>query len=321
MMRQLETHLETNATRSHIDRTILLGLLIYGATLCHAGERVNADGNKEARVPPAVRQFLAEEFENAERERNALVDSGSQDFLREFTLLYYARAGRTAAGDADNKSRWVIGYRIARSGNGSVPVNRCVIVEEGAGNTLNAIVRLPEECAGDDGLVVEVDRGTWLLAVSRFDGRHAPNHVRLFALDPRPRLVFQYHRPLDGPSWYSSLYFIDADADGDLDIVASRVVRDFTARTKWREHLVYRAASAGGVVTFEKGEPISSEQFRRVVGKDPAAHKHIVQHGMPYEQAVDDQLREVEPPKGTARQNAKTRKAKVTPREIGTRRG
>jgi len=299
MNRQIEARREARAEPHSYrrGRPSLWGLLFGCATLFITRGNVNASGNQEARVPPAVRQFLAEEFENADRERNALVDSGSPDFQREYTLLFYAQAGRAAAGGADSKSRWVIGYRIARSGNGSVPVNRCVIVDEGGGNTLKSIVRLPEGFAGDDGFAVEVQRGRWFLAVSRFDGRHAPNDVRLITLDPRPRLAFQYAGPPVGPSWYSTLYFVDANADGVLDVVVSRVTRDFGARTKWREHLVYRAANARGVLTFGEGVPISSEQFRRVVGKDPAAHKHIVQHGLPYEQAVDDQLREVEPPK------------------------
>lgn len=120
---------------------------------------------------------------------------------------------------------WLVGYGAAGA-----------VVVDTAGNL---IARAPAVLEGyDDGFIARLgpERFAWVLASPA--GRRLSSTVSVFLLDDPPTLAFSYESPAKGPRWNSTLYLVDANDDGQPDLLVDREVYLEGRRT--HEQLVYR---------------------------------------------------------------------------------
>ena len=101
------------------------------------------------------------------------------------------------------------------------------------------IVRAPPALGGyDGGFVVRLAPETYVLTLTSPSGRRVSSSVQMYALGGDTLTpAFTCESP-QAPLWNSSIYFVDFDADGTLDLLIDREVNLDGART--RERLLYR---------------------------------------------------------------------------------
>ena len=267
---------------------VFLGFLCVACAIGEMrGQLVSASTALEsARIPDAVRAFMASNFDVAQMDVAAIHKEYTTDFSAEYTLLYYSQT----IDWRDKQSRaWLIGYRVARVGNGAVPVNRVVLVDDygGVADRDGLLVRLPEKCAGDDGIALELRPGFWAFAVSCYEGRHTPCNVNVFTLTPQPKQLLKYGNSdvalaiPDTRRWYSTLYFLDVNDDGTKDVVVDRTVRDWLGKVKWKEYELYMWEDKAQ--HYGNAQSLTEERFTQLlnIGKRRGGVMQFEQRGPP----------------------------------------
>jgi hypothetical protein len=266
------------------------------ATAVAMGEARLPDPVPHVSIPDAVRMFMSRNYPNATAAINDRVQEDAQ-FRPEYSLLWYSRATNFGA---DHEVVWLVGYRLGIwSGSGQMQDDHVALIDDYgrdvAGPRLlrgkDRIIR-----GGDDGVMIRVRQGAWAAVMTQYGRRpYQRGSTRIWTLEEEPKELLTYDCP-ERPWWYSTLYFLDTDADGATDILVDRTVRDFDRKVKWREYRIYRFDEK--LSRYAEAERITRTRFDELLAKAGGAPAvpHLEQSGPPFEISLDEALKVIDEP-------------------------